>query len=47
MVCYALEQCVFLYDTYVNMDLQASVGENFDVNFAMKEFLADRQFIIG
>jgi hypothetical protein len=29
------------------MDLQASVGENFDVNFAMKEFLADRQFIIG
>jgi hypothetical protein len=28
------------------MDLLESVGENFDVNFVMKEFPADKQFII-
>jgi hypothetical protein len=43
---YTLEQRVFLYDTYVNRDLLESVGENFDVNFLMKEFPADTQFII-
>jgi hypothetical protein len=29
-----------------NMDLLESVGENFDVNFVMKEFPAYQQFII-
>jgi hypothetical protein len=29
-----------------NTDLLESVGENFDVNFVMKEFPADKQFII-
>jgi hypothetical protein len=43
MVCYTLEQRVFLYDTYV--DLLESVGENFYVNVT-KEFPADKQFII-
>jgi hypothetical protein len=28
------------------MDLLESVGENFDVNFMMKEFPADKQFPI-
>jgi hypothetical protein len=28
------------------MDLLESVGENFDVNFMMKEFPADKQFTI-
>jgi hypothetical protein len=28
------------------MDLLESVGENFDVNFVMKEFPADKQFVI-
>jgi hypothetical protein len=28
------------------MDLQESVGENFDVNFGIKEFPADKQFTI-
>jgi hypothetical protein len=28
------------------MDLLESVGENFDVNFVMKEFPADKQFKI-
>jgi hypothetical protein len=28
------------------MDLLESVGENFDVNFMMKEFLADKQFVV-
>jgi hypothetical protein len=28
------------------MDLLESVGENFDANFVMKEFRADKQFII-
>jgi hypothetical protein len=46
MVRYTLQQCVFLYDTYVNMDLLESVGENFDVNFVMEEFRADKQSII-
>jgi hypothetical protein len=46
MAHYTLEQCVFLYDTYVKYDLLESVGENFDVNFMMKEFPADKQFII-
>jgi hypothetical protein len=27
-----------------NMDLLEGVGENFDVNFVMKEFPADKQF---
>jgi hypothetical protein len=44
MVLYTLEQCVFLCDIYVKYDLLESVGENFDVNFVMKEFLADKQF---
>jgi hypothetical protein len=42
MVRYTLEQRVFLCDT----DLLESVGEIFDVNFVMKGFQADRQFII-
>jgi hypothetical protein len=42
MVRYTLQQRVFLYDTYVNMDLLESV----DVNFGMKEFSADKQFTI-
>jgi hypothetical protein len=29
---YALEQRVFLYDTYVNTDSLERVGEHFDVN---------------
>jgi hypothetical protein len=29
-----------------NMDLLEIVGENFYVNFVMKEFPADKQFII-
>jgi hypothetical protein len=28
------------------MNLLESVGENFDVNFAMKDFSADKQFIV-
>jgi hypothetical protein len=28
------------------MDLLESVGENFDINFVMKEFLADKQLTI-
>jgi hypothetical protein len=28
------------------MDLLEDVGENFDINFAMKEFPADKQFTI-
>jgi hypothetical protein len=30
-----------------NTDMLESVGENFDVDFVMKEFLADKQFTIG
>jgi hypothetical protein len=40
---YTLEQHAFLYDTYVKC---GSVGENFDINFVMKEFPRDKQFII-
>jgi hypothetical protein len=29
------------------MDLLESAGENFDVNFMMKEFAADKQLIIS
>jgi hypothetical protein len=46
MVRYTLEQRVFLYYTYVKYDLLETVGEKFDVNFVMKEFPADKQFII-
>jgi hypothetical protein len=46
MVRYTLEQYVFLYDTYVKYDLLESVGENFNVDFVMKEFPADRKFTI-
>jgi hypothetical protein len=46
MVWYTLEQRVFLYDTCVKYNLLESVGENFDVNFVMKEFTADKQFKI-
>jgi hypothetical protein len=47
MVRYTLEQRVFLFDTYIKYGLLESVGKNFDVNFVMKEFPADKQFIIG
>jgi hypothetical protein len=46
MVSYILEQRVFLYATYVKYGSARSVDENFDVNFVMKEFPADKQFII-
>jgi hypothetical protein len=46
MVRYTLEQHVFVYDTYVKYGLLESVGENFDVNFVVKEFPADKQFTI-
>jgi hypothetical protein len=46
MVLYTLEQLVFLYETYVNMDPLESVGENLDVNFMMVEFTPDKQFTI-
>jgi hypothetical protein len=46
MVRNTLEQRVFPYDTYVKYNLLESVGEKFDVNFVMKEFPADKQFII-
>jgi hypothetical protein len=37
-VRYALEQLVFLYDIY--SEIRIYVGENFDVNFMMKQFPA-------
>jgi hypothetical protein len=46
MARYTLEQCVFLYNTYVKYGSVESVSKNFDVNFMMKEFPADKQFII-
>jgi hypothetical protein len=42
MVQYALEQRIFLYDTYMKHDLLEGVGEN----FVMKEFPTDEQFTI-
>jgi hypothetical protein len=48
MVRYTLEQRVFVYDTYVKYGSAGmeSVGENFDVNFVVEEFPADKQFTI-
>jgi hypothetical protein len=46
MVRFTLEQRAFQYDTYVKYDLLESVGEIFNANFVMKEFLADKQFTI-
>jgi hypothetical protein len=46
MVPYIVEQRVFLYDTYMKYVSLESVGENFDVNFVMKEYPADKQFTI-
>jgi hypothetical protein len=46
MVQYTLEQRIFCITPTWNMDLLESVGRNFDVNFMMKEFPADRQFTI-
>jgi hypothetical protein len=46
MVRYTLEQRVFLYVTHVNTDRLENVDENFDANFVMTEFPADKQFII-
>jgi hypothetical protein len=42
MMWYTLEQLVFLYDTYVKYRFLESAGKNFNVNFMMKEFLADK-----
>jgi hypothetical protein len=47
MVRYTLEQRIFLYDNHVKYDLLESVGENFDVNFVIKEFPGDKQFTIS
>jgi hypothetical protein len=46
MVRYTLQQRIFLYDTYMNEDLLENSGDNVDVNFVMKLFPADKQFII-
>jgi hypothetical protein len=46
MARHTLEQRAFLYDTYVKYYLLESIGENFDVNFVMEEFSADKQFTI-
>jgi hypothetical protein len=46
MMRYSLEQCLLLYNTSWNTDLPESVGENFNENFMMKEFPADKQFTI-
>jgi hypothetical protein len=47
MVRYTLEQCIFVYDTYMkNTELLESASKNFDVNFVVKEFPADKQFTI-
>jgi hypothetical protein len=43
-VWYTSEQRVLLYDTYVQYDLLESVGKNFNMNFVMKAFPADKQF---
>jgi hypothetical protein len=45
-VRFAIEQWYFCMTPMRNTDLLESVGGNFDVNFVMKEFAADRQFII-
>jgi hypothetical protein len=47
MVRYALEQAYFCMTRMCNTVLLESVDENFDANFVMKEFPADKQFIFG